>query len=622
MKKLSLSLVVLLFIFAAIVPYSSPALAQGGDEEALQRVDQALQHLSGFLGQTINRQSHFWTWEEKIFNDASLDCPVPGNVYAQVLTRAYEITVTVDEQIFTYRITDDGNLLVLCGANGSAIFRSDTPIIAPPPGSDGATFTLQAAAWHAWIYTEVNDRLYLVNPTGEQVILNRPRASGEAIGQTPPRMAISPNGKFLLQAVAGPNSAPMLTIYDFELGNFVATIPAAAGETIFLGFGSSQFAGSPYIFDPLSRRAAVGIRNETTGAWRLAIIDLATGTQTRVLQHTDLAGILANPPADLQAAVQEATRFFPRPVYFDGLGGVHVQLVLANAGGASRYSAFVWYPDSNIASPSPYIHSSIDILPPNGTALFTLADASVPALPPTGPFESHNAVAQGTPGGATFTPQILYRNSSFFFFGAKWADNGQRIIFQLDDGVNLPRWALFNPTSGAQPDLLPATFTAAEGVPGGLIAFDPNNALTFISGLDAYQQVWTSPPRVGNPNIIWVQPPNTGLGLTTVSLVNFGQSDTPVTGVQFCAGAPLSRLSVGMMARVSFTDGTPLRLRQTAGTGGTFIKDMPEGTQFAVIGGPECQNSLTWWNVQLGDGSSGWAAEGDSDEYFIEPVSG
>lgn len=110
-----------------------------------------------------------------------------------------------------------------------------------------------------------------------------------------------------------------------------------------------------------------------------------------------------------------------------------------------------------------------------------------------------------------------------------------------------------------------------------------------------------------------------GAGDFTLTLSTQGTAGNPSNaGTVVCPGTIPSRLSVGIRARVTFTDGTPLRLRATPS--GTFIRDLQEGTAFTVIGGPTCDSNFTWWNIQLDNGTSGWSAEGDLDTYFIEPL--
>jgi hypothetical protein len=86
-----------------------------------------------------------------------------------------------------------------------------------------------------------------------------------------------------------------------------------------------------------------------------------------------------------------------------------------------------------------------------------------------------------------------------------------------------------------------------------------------------------------------------------------------------------TRLAVGAAAQVNFTNDTPLRLRDEPDFDAVEITQMAEGMAFDVVGGPACVNGDSYyrfWQVELADGTIGWAAEADNDEYFMEPIEG
>jgi hypothetical protein len=87
--------------------------------------------------------------------------------------------------------------------------------------------------------------------------------------------------------------------------------------------------------------------------------------------------------------------------------------------------------------------------------------------------------------------------------------------------------------------------------------------------------------------------------------------------------AQSARFGVGDRARVNFTTGTPLRLREAPDLDAAEIMQMPEGTEFDVIGGPACVNASDYyrfWQIELDDTITGWAAEAGMTDYFMEPV--
>ncbi len=54
---------------------------------------------------------------------------------------------------------------------------------------------------------------------------------------------------------------------------------------------------------------------------------------------------------------------------------------------------------------------------------------------------------------------------------------------------------------------------------------------------------------------------------------------------------------------------------------GTQIGAIKEGQIFHVIGGPQCANDVSWWQVQMDDGTTGWTGEGVSGQVFLQPAS-
>lgn len=99
---------------------------------------------------------------------------------------------------------------------------------------------------------------------------------------------------------------------------------------------------------------------------------------------------------------------------------------------------------------------------------------------------------------------------------------------------------------------------------------------------------------------------------------NINQDDMSITNS--CIGAPPTNMEIGMKARVTYRDNTPLALRsEPLISKSTFIKDLREGTKFTVIDGPECRSGYLWWNIETKEGAVGWSAEGDEKDYFMEP---
>ncbi len=91
-----------------------------------------------------------------------------------------------------------------------------------------------------------------------------------------------------------------------------------------------------------------------------------------------------------------------------------------------------------------------------------------------------------------------------------------------------------------------------------------------------------------------------------------GQQPTEAEG---CDLAPSSQLSVGMSVRVSTDE---LNLRSSPELGPNIIEKYYTGATFQVVGGPECGDGYRWWQVK--QFVTGWMADGESGEYYLEPV--
>ncbi len=86
-----------------------------------------------------------------------------------------------------------------------------------------------------------------------------------------------------------------------------------------------------------------------------------------------------------------------------------------------------------------------------------------------------------------------------------------------------------------------------------------------------------------------------------------------------CANSRPARLVPGGTGRV--TPGPANALRTNPGTG-TVIGEIPGGAVFQVTGGPQCgSEGRIWWRVTY-NGQTGWTAEGQGAEYWLEPTGG
>jgi hypothetical protein len=84
-----------------------------------------------------------------------------------------------------------------------------------------------------------------------------------------------------------------------------------------------------------------------------------------------------------------------------------------------------------------------------------------------------------------------------------------------------------------------------------------------------------------------------------------------------CTLAP--QLTVGQRGVVLGT--SPNNLRSGPTRNDEILTEIPGGSTFEVLAGPECDpdSGINWWQVDYA-GQVGWTAEGDTSTYFVEPV--
>lgn len=87
-----------------------------------------------------------------------------------------------------------------------------------------------------------------------------------------------------------------------------------------------------------------------------------------------------------------------------------------------------------------------------------------------------------------------------------------------------------------------------------------------------------------------------------------------------CRGAPPIRLQVGQRGRV--IDDLPNNVRSSPRLSAPKIGEIPPSNlTFHVVDGPQCSDGLAYWQVYYEyEDLLGWTAEGQYDEYWLDPV--
>ena len=596
------SILLLLIISFFTIIQSSKSSAQ--NDEALNRIDQAMAHLSDYLGRDIDREAFDWRWSERIFPDNSLDCPLAEQNYAQQQIRAYQVRIFVDGTEYDYRLSADGALLVLCINGNPDPTSQGVPVPDEPIQEeivDSTTVSLDTnSPWWAWTYALELDTMYLINATqGEVAALPRPHLPDEITGLTP-KLAISRDGRILIVANALRSGVNGLGFYAFETGNFIQTYPVRPGEDVFLGFGydNSNVSGTPFITSVDDRFIAIGFANTdfSNPSWRIVVFDLNTGEALYQLEHS-------NPQiAALGAEYGNLGIVFPRIVYF-GDDEIHFQLIRFGAGAEPTYPAIAWQPNRNVVTQSRYVQRYLDILPLEEPSEVTAyVQDSIPTST-DGLFPANNTIGiVGSDFEAALEP--LYTEDLAAFSQPQWAADGDVILFRKLTPSGLQWQQLQAGTLALLPEDVEAVYGHAQG-------YLMRTAAGEVQNVNMQNQntipIWQAPQGIQSM-ILWATPLYTETRLDQVFI------PLNLTGIVHCPNTQISEVAIGFEA----VSQVSLRMRDVPG--GEYVTTLNEGTAFLIISGPQCQGTYTWWQVRLENGQTGWAAEADADLYFMTPL--
>lgn len=209
---------------------------------------------------------------------------------------------------------------------------------------------------------------------------------------------------------------------------------------------------------------------------------------------------------------------------------------------------------------------------------------------------------------ACWNPQE--RNSAYQFFVLRSGEIGKIL---LQEGVR---------SAQAGIDPLSAGFTASWSPDGKVLAFTPGDGRLWWaeSGVWVAKQLPENFSTMGGMmNWLKLIPGQSGpFRIETVP--------TPPPSVP-CPKAPTSRVFVQSIVRVALSRSN-LWVRNTPQVNeDNKIAKLSYGTVFQLIGGPVCTprpgrvDDFLFWQVNIpATGITGWVAEGDLTEYYIEPV--
>jgi len=202
---------------------------------------------------------------------------------------------------------------------------------------------------------------------------------------------------------------------------------------------------------------------------------------------------------------------------------------------------------------------------------------------------------------------------------ACWSTGRSEIVLVEPDINQLIRLPLESNTE------YPAQYSAAWNPAGLFFVFNPGNEQVWMITLPAEG---TFTPHLellafqANRILDWLLPPEIPAFDNT-----WKPQAIPPTPETVCPLAPPARLTLQTLARVTL-DGSNLIVRSTPQAGAeNVIARLPQGTLMQITGGPVCAlrprmtEAYLYWQVTIPSLQlTGWVAEGDSKQYYVEAI--
>ncbi len=176
----------LCLVLAAVVLFCLPLITHA--QTTPQQVNDALADLSAKLGRSLTLANMgSWSYEQSVYPDTSLGCPLAGQTYTQVQTSGYRVLFTYQGTTYDYRVSADRKILFLCSPNlGSNVPATPVPTTSAPQnvvvGQVVCTGSMAARLWVGGQGTSI--------ATGSVNIRQQPTQSSAVAG------LLLPNGQF------------------------------------------------------------------------------------------------------------------------------------------------------------------------------------------------------------------------------------------------------------------------------------------------------------------------------------------------------------------------------------------------------------------------------------------
>lgn len=168
-------------------------------------------------------------WEARDFADASLGCPRPGQMYAEVITPGFQFLLTYAGTTYDYRVAEGADQAILCDSYPAPSMSTPTPPVEEPGGTCGAYVDVVEGD----TLIEIADRC---GTTVEALMAINPDIEGPSLIYPGQRLAI-PSATGPYNVSIAPDSGPPGTSITLTASGF----PPGARVQIGLGRFESEY---------------------------------------------------------------------------------------------------------------------------------------------------------------------------------------------------------------------------------------------------------------------------------------------------------------------------------------------------------------------------------------------
>lgn len=474
----------------------------------------------------------------------------------------------------------------------------------PGIATQDAPVAQAGGSWSAWVYNANDGRLVHVFPDGvpatTQVIPLPPGTSNP-----PYSLTVSRDGSLLAACMTDDAFNTTLRVYDLY-NNMNVLSQYAAGQVQ----GCSL---EYYAFSEDNTLLAVGLfnhypdPNDARPDWELIILDTFTGT-LRYRLGTDMP-VIANSPIDFLGKMPVVATFQQPAANQTGLIGFAP--VQWGTEGACQYDSVVWnLSDNTVYEGGRSGNGSLDFLLPTSEALWVEVNDAYPKTLPMGPGCAYNMVMYSNKAGDLYP---LFTNGSIVS-STEFIDDGRKLAFRTDNGSGVGQWWGMT-RAGGQPEALPidADVYTVWGTLDGYVFVNPGSG--FTGAPEVHYHRFTGRPIV-DEYVAWAGLPGESWRIVWVNDLQgsgyapFPPRSTTPPPVETPQVPPTGTLVVGGLARITTTEGDPLRVRTGPGTNFPAAFHALPGEIVTLLEGPVSGSGYTWWRISVPGRGEGWAIEG------------